>query len=212
MIKTVNELIIYVLADRKSSGIQQFNKLDRAIHPEIEYLRWLRLAEYLKTRESTRHHVFTGMLYRKVTAMAFKKGHALGLSIWPNSFGPGLKIAHIGSIAVNKRARIGKNAVINTAVNIGANHGGVPTIGNNVYIGPGAKIFGEITIGNNVTIGANAVVNKDVADGAVVVGVPATVIKTNRKAPVRQGYDIVRQEQVDVTGIAKLKLLMRIYL
>lgn len=35
-------------------------------------------------------------------------------------------------------------------------------IGNNVYIGAGAKVLGNITIGDNVKIGANAVVTKDV--------------------------------------------------
>lgn len=42
--------------------------------------------------------------------------------------------------------------------------GGAPTIGDNVYIGPGAKIFGAIHIGNNVRIGANCVVLEDVPD------------------------------------------------
>lgn len=43
-------------------------------------------------------------------------------------------------------------------------------IGNNVYIGAGAKILGNITIGNNVKIGANTVVTKDIPDGVTVVG------------------------------------------
>jgi serine O-acetyltransferase len=46
---------------------------------------------------------------------------------------------------------------------------GAPTIGNNVYIAPGAKVFGKIHIGDNAMIGANAVVHKDVPDNAVVV-------------------------------------------
>ena len=46
-----------------------------------------------------------------------------------------------------------------------------PRIGNNVFIGAGAKILGSVYIGNNVKIGANAVVTKDVPDGSTVVGV-----------------------------------------
>lgn len=42
---------------------------------------------------------------------------------------------------------------------------------NNVVILPG------ITIGRHVTIGANAVVNKDIPDYSVAVGVPARVVK-----------------------------------
>jgi len=51
------------------------------------------------------------------------------------------------------------------------------TIGDNVFIGAGAKIIGGVRIGSDVKIGANAVVTRDVPDGATVVGIPAKVIK-----------------------------------
>ncbi|WP_260267260.1 serine O-acetyltransferase [Pediococcus parvulus] len=51
-----------------------------------------------------------------------------------------------------------------------------PIIGDNVYIGPGAKLFGKIHIGNNCAIGANAVVNKNVPDNVTVAGIPAKII------------------------------------
>ena len=53
----------------------------------------------------------------------------------------------------------------------------VPVLGNNVYIGSGAKILGGIKIGNNVKVGANAVVLSDIPDGATAAGVPAKIIK-----------------------------------
>ena len=84
---------------------------------------------------------------------------------------------HYGTLVVNKDARIGNNCRIHVGVNIGGFNGGVPVIGDNVYIGPGAKIFGGITIGNNVSIGANAVVNKSFPDNVVIAGVPAKIIK-----------------------------------
>ena len=52
----------------------------------------------------------------------------------------------------------------------------MPTIGDNVYLGPGAKIFGKIQVGNNAAIGANCVVTRDVPDNGVAVGIPAKVI------------------------------------
>lgn len=58
----------------------------------------------------------------------------------------------------------------------------VPTIGDDCYIAAAAKILGPVTIGNNVVIGANAVVLKDIPDGCVAAGVPATIIKTGIKA------------------------------
>ena len=54
---------------------------------------------------------------------------------------------------------------------------GVPTIGDNVFLGLGCKVFGGITIGNNVIVAPNAVVTKDVPDNCVVAGVPARIIK-----------------------------------
>ena len=50
-------------------------------------------------------------------------------------------------------------------------------IGNDVWIGAGASIMTGITIGDGAVIGANAVVTKDVPPYAVVVGVPARIIK-----------------------------------
>lgn len=56
-----------------------------------------------------------------------------------------------------------------------------PQIGNNVYIGAGAKLLGKIRIGNNVAIGANAVVLCDVPDDHVAYGVPS-VVKPRRSS------------------------------
>ena len=52
-----------------------------------------------------------------------------------------------------------------------------PTIGNNVFIGSGAKILGNIKIGDNAKIGANAVILKDVPENTTVVGVPGRIVK-----------------------------------
>jgi serine acetyltransferase len=49
------------------------------------------------------------------------------------------------------------------------------TIGDNVYVGVGAKLIGRIRIGNNVRIGANAVVITDVPDNSTAVGIPARI-------------------------------------
>lgn len=100
----------------------------------------------------------------------------LGFTIPPNTCGKGLNIHHYGCIVINENARIGENCNIQQGVNIGQNYGNsnVPTIGNNVYIGPGAKIFGKIYIADGCAIGANAVVNKSFKTPNVnIVGIPA---------------------------------------
>ncbi|VAW65724.1 Serine acetyltransferase [hydrothermal vent metagenome] len=90
--------------------------------------------------------------------------------------GPGLCVGHYGGIFISKHAVIGKNLDISQGVTIGMSgkggNRGVPVIGDNVYIAPGAKLFGKINIGNNVKIGANAVIYKDIPDNAIVVCKP----------------------------------------
>ena len=78
-------------------------------------------------------------------------------------------------IFISNNARIGKNVVIFHQVTIGSNtlkyskRNGSPTIGDNCYIGAGAKIIGKVNVGENARIGANAVVVKDVPANSVTV-------------------------------------------
>ena len=50
-------------------------------------------------------------------------------------------------------------------------------VGHNVWIGYGACVLRGVTVGDNAVIGTNAVVATDVADNAIVGGVPARVIR-----------------------------------
>jgi serine O-acetyltransferase len=87
--------------------------------------------------------------------------------------GPGLLIAHFGGITISPHAVLGARCSISQGITIGMSgqgeRWGVPVIGDNVYIAPGARIFGKIRVGSNVKIGANAVIHKDVPDNAIVV-------------------------------------------
>ena len=95
-------------------------------------------------------------------------------------FGPGLAIPHYGFIIVNSRTKVGKNCRIHSGVNIGAS-GGVakaPRIGDNVYLGPGSKIYGDIEIPNNTVIAANACVGKTFyEENTILGGIPAKKLK-----------------------------------
>lgn len=111
------------------------------------YLVCLRHSEYnlnnsiLIKKVSVRAIVHTVILlyqYHKLKKLAYKTG----FQIVPNCFGKALQIWHFGSIIVNEKARIGDNAIIYPGVLIGKKKGKCPIIGNNCFIGAGAKILG----------------------------------------------------------------------
>ncbi|KMK99310.1 hypothetical protein VL06_21770 [Rossellomorea marisflavi] len=84
----------------------------------------------------------------------------------------------LNGIIVSHYAKIGKNCVINQQVTIAEDgNKGAAIIGDNVFIGAGAKIIGKVIIGDNVKIGANAVVVSDLPANCLAVGVPAEVKK-----------------------------------
>ena len=106
----------------------------------------------------------------------------LGFSIQFNCFGPGLSIAHYGLLVVGGNAKIGKNCRIHEGVTIGLTGGSdlSAKIGDNVFIGSGAKILGNLTIADGTCIGANAVVIRDILEPNITVGgVPAKKISNN---------------------------------
>lgn len=142
----------------------------------FKYIFWMRTGAYLK---SNRYFKYT--TYPIARFFLGRARYKLGITIPVDTkVGSGLYIGHFGGIIVNYRAEIGKNCNLSQGVTLGqANRGqnkGHPVVGDNVYIGPGAKIVGAVRIGDNVAIGANCVVTKDVPEGSVVVGVPGKVI------------------------------------
>jgi len=96
-------------------------------------------------------------------------------------FGPGLVLIHSNGIVINGRVRGGRNVLIEHQVTIGAERGQMPVLGNDVFLGAGAKILGPIVIGDGVRIGANAVVLHDVPPHCTAVGIPARVVRRRRR-------------------------------
>jgi serine O-acetyltransferase len=90
---------------------------------------------------------------------------------------PGFVILHSVGVVINSNVRAGRNLVIHHGVTLGEVRHKSPILGDNVYIGAGAKVIGGLRIGSHVRIGANAVVTKDVPDGATVVGIPARIVR-----------------------------------
>jgi serine O-acetyltransferase len=93
--------------------------------------------------------------------------------------GKDLHLIHSGNIKIHPNTVIGDRCGIQQDVHIGVNmdNVGVPVIGNDVYIGDGAKLFGPITIGDGARIASNSLVIHDVPPGATAIGVPARNLK-----------------------------------
>lgn len=113
-----------------------------------------------------------------------------GFQIYPETeIGEGFYLGHWGALVINPKTKIGKNCNIAQGVTIGqANRGkniGVPTIGNEVWIGANAVVVGGIHIGDDVLIAPNAYVNTNVPSHSVVMGNPATIIS---KEHATEGY------------------------
>lgn len=186
-IKNYEDYILYLESDLASRKLDRWKREDKVLKPELYFTRALRKTEYLRTKRSDSK--IAEFKYVKQYRKTKKIGTRLGISIHPGCFGPGLRITHCGSVIVHGKARIGKNCELGGAVSIGINAGGVPKIGDNVYVGPGSVVFGNIKVGDNVIIGANSVVNKDIPANSVVAGAPARILKTTNKLKVIKGYE-----------------------
>ncbi|MGW7159263.1 serine acetyltransferase [Paenibacillus taichungensis] len=178
MIRDRKQYESYLNEDLAAHKLKKWKWYYRYSKPIVHYQRMLRKIEFYTNCKKS----FFDKLYLKLLRHRFLNlGIELGFTISPNCFGPGLGIAHWGSVIVNGKARIGKKCRIHSDTNIGIYNGKCPRIGDHCYIGPGAKIYGDIVIGNNVTIGANSVVNKSFPDNVVIAGAPARIISEKNK-------------------------------
>ena len=97
-----------------------------------------------------------------------------------HDIGAGFVIQH-GYGSVIWAGRIGQDCTIFQGVTLGLDDGNnerPPTLGDRVWVWPGATLIG-VSLGDDSTVGANAVVIKDVPAGATVAGVPARTIRTS---------------------------------
>jgi serine O-acetyltransferase len=191
VINSHEDYLKYLEADRVSLGRNK--TLKSLLFDDVwRFQRLMRKLEYLTNcNKNPFLKAFVAYQYRK-------QGIKLGFSIPINVFGPGLSIAHRGTIVVNSGTKVGANCRLHVCVNIGTAAGkssDAPTIGDNCYIGPGVKMFGKIDIGSNTAIGANAVVNKSFPAGnATIGGIPAKVISDkNSEGLLHKGYPVLSQ-------------------
>lgn len=120
-----------------------------------------------------------------------------GIEIHPGAkIGRRLFIDHGMGVVIGETTEIGDDVTLYQSVTLGGTgkekgkrH---PTLGNNVFIGGGAKILGNITIGENSRVGAGSVVLQDVPPDSTVVGVPGHLVY-------RDGERVVITDPKDVS-------------
>lgn len=176
MIENKADLKRFLERDKKMLMIPSNQKFPRPFYDEVwKFQIALRKAEYAvnckKGLISLPYRLWRKLIFHRISVK-------LGFSIPVNVFDEGLSIAHYGTIVVNSKAHIGKNCRIQESVCIGSTGSlKAPFIGDNVFIGSGAKIIGDIEIEDNIAIGAGAVVTKSFTEnGITIAGVPAKKI------------------------------------
>lgn len=167
----------YIRQDLAAYQLERVRPFDYWFNDSLRWQLRLRRIEWLSN--TSRRHPLRKLYCTLLQIINHRLATRLGFSIPKNVFGPGLCIVHYGTIVVSPLAKIGRNCRIHPSTSIG-DYNGAPNIGDNVYIGPGAKIFGNISIGNNVAIGANSVVNKSFGSNITIAGIPAKEISHRR--------------------------------
>ena len=116
--------------------------------------------------------------------------------------GKGFVIHNFSGIFISTGV-IGENCTVQQGVTIGAIRPNrwagkprPPRIGNNVYVGSGAKILGDIDIGDSVVIGANSVVMNSVPAHCTVMGVPARIVSRNESGDQPYGMPAKKADHV----------------
>ncbi|MDO4987727.1 MAG: serine O-acetyltransferase EpsC [Synergistes sp.] len=124
-----------------------------------------------------------------------------GIEIHPAAqIGYGFFIDHGAGVVIGETTIVGNNVTMYQGVTLGGTgnekcHKRHPTIGDNVFIGSGAKLLGPITVGANARIGANSAVLKDVPEYATVTGMRARIIKVDGQ-PVSSGESEYSPEEL----------------
>ena len=148
------------------------------IYPGVLALGLHRVAHWLFQAELYFLARLVNHFSRMITAIDIHPGAQIGRNFF---------IDH-GFVVIGETAVIGDDVTIYQGATLGGTNptngeGGKrhPTIGDGAIISLGAAILGPITIGPRARVGANAVVTRDVAEGQVVVGIPAKPMLVDAK-------------------------------
>jgi serine O-acetyltransferase len=155
----IEKYLTSTAADKLAAGSPEMGFRTFILRPEYTFVRSLRLAELLLDLSESFWLLYPVFLIYRILFQ--RKSERLGFVIPLRVFGPGLSIAHIGTITVNSDARVGSFCRIHPGVVIGAVRGEAPVIGDYVFLGPNSCVVGPIALGDRCHVGPNCVVATD---------------------------------------------------
>ena len=181
MIQNKEDLKRYLEEDRKNYSHAPTFK-DWLFRKESYYI-WRFHTELRKTeyRMNTSKGILGKLLLYWQYLKYYRLMHKTQLYIYPNVFGPGLYIPHLGYMLISAQAEIGAHCTVRPgmliASNLGLNNQKLRkvTVGDNVDFSANCVILCK-KIGSNVSVGPNAVVQKNVPDNSIVMGNPAEIV------------------------------------
>ncbi|WP_395640196.1 hypothetical protein [Pseudolysinimonas sp.] len=178
MIDSRDALRRYLAADLAAHGLSRWRSHYRLTKRIVYFQRLLRRSEYWSNCRRDPVGLAMAVALRLRVKLL---GERMGYSIPRNTFGPGLSIAHTGTIVVNMNARVGANCRIHQGVTIGEARGRYPVIGDDAQLAPNSLVIGA-TLGDRVHVWPGAVVTRDFPSDSDLAGVPARVVPHERES------------------------------
>jgi serine O-acetyltransferase len=204
MIRNFKDLKRYQREDLAANGLARWRWWDRFGNPAIAFERKLRRTEFVLNTLTGPKWKFCRAYSKRSLRMS---GLKLGFTIPPNVFGPGLSLPHWGTIVINPKCRVGARCRMHPGVSLGWHDGKVPKLGDDCYLGPGAKLYGGVVLGNKTKVGPNAVVCRSYPEGGAVLVAPREY--NVRQAVVeRKMVGIVERKAVQVKETASAQVIV----
>lgn len=176
-LKWLNEELSYVLENDPAAR----NKMEvLLLYSGIHAIIWYKFSHFFYKHKWFFTARLLSQLGRFFTGIEIHPGAQIGRFVF---------IDHGMGVVIGETAVVGDYCVLFHGVTLGGTSSKKtkrhPTLGDHVIVGAGAKLLGNINIGQYCKIGANAVVVKDIPSFSTAVGVPARILRKNKKEDVK---------------------------